>query len=145
MDKKRVNALSKEDDIYYEGPFWIIADSVREIYQGKFEIVGEVVAVDYNGNYMDETLKKKGATSHRKLWKESGYSMWNETYEYNHFPRGRVRIHDGEVYVHINSKMNTPRIINAIVKEYNLYKFGNDINIEEDDLLQGSHYEFLLK
>ncbi len=143
--EKRVSAVRKEDDLYYEGPFWIIADSVREIYQGKFKLVGKRVPVDYKGNYIDETLKMKGATSHRKLWKESGYSKWNGTYEYDYFPRGRVRIHDGEVYVHINSKMNTPRIINAIVKEYNLYKFGNDINIEEDDLLQGSHYEFLLE
>lgn len=112
--KEKVIAVRKEDDSYYEGPFWIVADSVKEIYQGKFKLIGECVPVDYIGNYLNEKLKKKGATSHKKLWKESSYSEWNGTYEYNYFPRGRVRIHNGEVYVHINSKMNTPRIINAI-------------------------------
>lgn len=140
-----VKAVRKEDDMFYQGPFWIIGDSVKDIYKGRFEIVGIGFPVDVNGNYIDDSLKRKGSTSHKKLWSDSEFGKWNAEVEYDYFPRGRVRIAGGEVYIHINSNMNTPNIINAIVKEYNLYKFGNKLNIEEDDILQGSHYGYHLK
>lgn len=137
--------IRKEDDLYYEGPFWIIGESIKDIYKGNFSLVGLAVEVDYKGDYLDSRLKKKGATAHSKLWATNEYKEWNTQFEYDYFPRGRVRICEGEVYLHINSKMNTPRIINAVIQEYNLHKFGNAINIEEDDLLQGSHYGYKLR
>lgn len=42
MDKeKKENVVKKEDDRYYSGSFWIIADSIESIRLNKFEIVGE--------------------------------------------------------------------------------------------------------
>ena len=141
---KFLNEVRKEDDLYYCGPFWIIGNSVKDIFKGNFNIIGEKIAVNFKGDYLDSTLKRKGSTSHSALWQKYEKDFGNKSYTY--FPRGRVRLYDGEVYIHINSKMNTPKVIDAIIKFYNLQKFSQEnINIEHDDELQGSHYNFELK
>lgn len=62
--------------------------------------------VDYNENYIQEELRKSGSTAHRKLWRTDKYNQWNKDFEYDYFPRGRVRINYGDVYIHLNPKMN---------------------------------------
>lgn len=132
----------KEDDIYFQGPFWIIANSQIDIQKGNFTLLSKLIPVDYNGNYLDDSKGTKGFTSHKKLWNE--YQLkYNVDYDY--YPRGRVRVVGGEVFIHINSKVNTPKVINSIISEYGLNRLSDNINIEEDDLLQGSHYNFKLK
>ena len=64
--------------------------------------------------------------------------------DFNYFPRGRVRIVSGEVFIHLNSKVNNPKVVNSVIQFYELNKLSSSVNIEEDDLLQGSHYDFLL-
>lgn len=86
---------------------------------------------------------RKGSTSHKILW--NNYQNKYNNVDFNYFPRGRVRIVNGEVFIHLNSKVNNSRVVNSIVNFYALQKLQNNINIEEDDLLQGSHYNFLLK
>jgi hypothetical protein len=33
--KKYVAGTRKEDDLYYQGPFWIIADTFKDIHRGE--------------------------------------------------------------------------------------------------------------
>lgn len=138
-----INEVRKEDELYFQGPFWIISESQIEINRGNFEIIGERIPVDYTGNYVNGLTGKKGVTAHKYIWDRYKSNYGNV--EYNYFPRGRVRIVSGNVFIHLNSKVNTPRVINAIIKFYGLEKLSNTISVEEDDLIQGSHYEFYLK
>lgn len=132
----------KEDDIYYQGPFWIFAESQQKIQEGVFEIKGEKIPVDYEGNYLITGLIRKGSTSHSSLWSKYQDAP-NRNYTY--YPRGRVRIVQGKVYIHLNSKVHTPRVVNAIVDFYGLSRFSApEISVEHDDELQGSHYDFEL-
>ena len=142
LSNKEINEVRKEDDFYFQGPFWIFAKSQEDIQKGVFSIEGEKIQVDYQGNYSNSQLSRKGSTSHSSLWAkycdESGRN-------YTYYPRGRVRIVNGKVYIHLNSKVHTPRVVNAIVDFYELGNFKNsEINIEHDDELQGSHYDFEL-
>ena len=139
----QLEEVRKEDDIYFQGPFWIVSDSQVNINKGKFQIIGEKIPVDFQGNYLNGLTGKKGSTSHKVLWNEYK-SAFNEV-DFNYFPRGRVRIVSGEVFIHLNSKVNNPKVVNAVIQFYELNKLSSSINIEEDDLLQGSHYDFLLK
>ena len=128
----------KEDELYYEGPFWIKADTYRDMQKGNFELIAYKVLVNYEGEPQEYYNKRE--FTHKKLWakdfKDSGF-------EYYHYPRGRVNIYKGVVYINLNSKCNTPKIIDAIIKEYKLEKFSqSDIDIEYNDVTQGPHYDF---
>ena len=67
----------------------------------------------------------------------------NPEVSFDYYPRGRVSIYEGTAFIHLNSKCNTPKIVDAIIKEYGLYKL--EIEIEFNDDIQGSHYNFSLK
>lgn len=138
----QLEEVRKEDDIYYQGPFWIVSDSQVNINKGKFQIIGEKIPVDFQGNYLNGLTGKKGSTSHKVLWNE--YKNAFNQVDFNYFPRGRVRIVSGEVFIHLNSKVNNPKVVNSVIQFYELNKLSSSVNIEEDDLLQGSHYDFLL-
>lgn len=98
MDKeKKENVVKMEDDRYYSGAFWVIADSIKDIFKGKFEIVGEKILVDYVGNKIEQAQKRD--EPHKKLWKNDEFSKWNRDFKYNYFPRGRLCIYDGELYL----------------------------------------------
>ena len=44
---KQLNEVRKEDDIYFSGAFWIIADSFRDILiNNNISIVGEQIATN---------------------------------------------------------------------------------------------------
>ncbi len=45
--------------------------------------------------------------------------------------------------MHLNSKCNMPKVIDAIVEMYNLGKL--EIEIDLNDTYQGSHYDFDLR
>ena len=139
---KQLNEVRKEDDLYFVGPFWIIAESEVAINKGQFKLIGETFPVDYQGDYQTNVSSRKGTTAHKQLWTNYVADYPDKSYKY--FPRGRVRIVDGEVFIHLNSKMNNPYVVNAVVNMYGLSKLSDNINIEEDDLLQGNHYDFEL-
>lgn len=140
---KILTEVRKEDDLYNIGPFWIVSHSLKSILTNNFEIKGIKIPVDYNGNYTNEFLRKKSSTSHNKIWTQ--IDKVNKSSGYTYYPRGRVRIVNGEVFIHLNSKVNTPQVINKIIEFYNLQKLSKNVSIEEDDLIQGSHYNFELK
>lgn len=133
-----LNETRKEDDLYFQGAFWIKADSFKDIMHNNFDlIIGSKILSDYSGNYVDE-IQSKNSLSHKNLWNNV-----SDGHSWTYYPRGRVAIYNGTAYIHLNSKCNTPEIIDRITKEYNLDKL--DIDIDLNDTYQGSHYDFELK
>lgn len=131
---------SEEDECYFQGPFWIVADTFKDIHRGRFKLIGEKYLCDYQGNYIvDES--SKSAKTHRVAWKQ--YEAEYGIDDYTYYPRGRVAVYDGTAFIHINSKCNIPSVIDAIISTYNVSEL--DVEIDLNDVYQGSHYDFKLK
>ena len=138
MKIKVLNETRKDDELYFQGAFWIKANSFKDIMHNKFDlIIGSKILSDYSGNYVDE-IQSKNSLSHKNLWNNV-----SDGHSWTYYPRGRVAIYNGVAYIHLNSKCNTPEIIDRIIKEYNLEKLETDIDL--NDTYQGSHYDFELK
>lgn len=134
---------SKEEEIYFEGPFWIIADSLDDIRKGKFSIDGLKIPCTFDGTILNNTLNRNQQV-HKRYWRDVLQQKYSQK-DYNYYPRGRVGIYEGngKAYIFLNSQFNNPFVIDAIVKEYGLEKL--DIELELNDITQGSHYDFQLK
>lgn len=139
--KTYIIGTRKEDEIYYQGPFWIIADSFKDIHRGKFQIIGEPLPCNYSGEYIGDATSKSAKT-HKRIWK-SEYSDKYDIDDYTYYPRGRVAVYEGTAFIHLNSKCNIPSVIDRIVDMYKIEKL--DIEIDLNDVYQGSHYDFKLK
>ena len=137
----KIYGTRKEDEIFYQGPFWIIADTFKDIHRGKFELLGEPLPCDYQGNYIDDTTSKSSKT-HKRIW-ESEYRDSYNNVDYTYYPRGRVAVYEGTAFIHLNSKCNIPSVVDAIISKYNIDKL--EIEIDLNDVYQGSHYDFQLK
>ncbi len=131
----------KEDDVYYQGAFWIVAPSFKDVLKGNFELIGVTLESDYYGNYTNYGGTKKALT-HQRLWRDKFGQQYPDK-SYTFFPRGRVAIYDGVAFIHLNSRCNTPKIIDAIVKMYNIGRL--DLDLDLNDTYQGGHYDFELK
>ena len=135
----KLTEVRKEDDLYFQGGFWIKGESVREIKKGNFQLIGIKLPTYYSGEYVNLDRSKSSLT-HKRLWSE-----YNEGYEdkpFNYLPRGRVAIYKGVAYIHLNSLFNQPSVIDKIFEEYNLTKL--ELEFDFNDTYQGSHYDFLL-
>lgn len=139
--KKEVFGARKEDYLYYQGPFWIIADTFKDIHRGKFVLLGEPLLCDYHGNYVNDTTSKSSKT-HKRIW-DSDYAPEYDEVDYIYYPRGRVAIYEGTAFIHLNSKCNIPSVIDAIIDKYQIDKL--EVEIDLNDVYQGSHYDFQLK
>jgi hypothetical protein len=139
--KKYVAGTRKEDDLYYQGPFWIIADTFKDIHRGKFALLGEPLPCDYHGDYVGDTTSKSSKT-HKRIWESQYINNYNNV-DYTFYPRGRVAVYEGTAFIHLNSKCNIPSVIDAIIDKYKIDKL--DIEIDLNDVYQGSHYDFQLK
>ena len=137
----RLNEVRKEDNLYFQGPFWVIADSVKDILKNNFEIDGIYMLSDYTGRQLD--LRSKNSLTHKNAWKKDGLQTYYENKQWNYYPRGRVAIHNGIAYIHINSICNIPKLIDTIIEQYDLN--GLEIEVECNDTYQGSHYDFELE
>lgn len=133
--------VRKEDDLYYQGPFWIIAESFKDILRGDFKIIGEKYVCNYDGNYTDDKTSKNQKT-HKYLWNNKYKLQYNQD-DYTFYPRGKVSIYQGTAFIHINSRCNIPKVIDKIINDYNISKL--EIEIDLNDTYQGSHYDFKLK
>ena len=131
--------VRKEDDLYYNFTFWIKGKSVKDIKKGNFELIGRRIPTNYEGKCLFETDTAASKMSHRKLWPYYA----EDDKPFNYYPRGRVNIYNGEVYINLHSLFNQPSIINSLIKECNLYKISYDV--ECNDETQGPHYNFLLR
>lgn len=135
--------VKKEDDIYFKGPFWIVADSLVDIRRNNFKIIGLKEPCYYDGTPTSKEFSRKDDT-HKKVWEKLFANKYLGK-AYNFYPRGRVGIYEanGVAYIFLNSQMNNPFVINAIIREYRLEKLN--IEVELNDLSQGNHYDFQLK
>lgn len=142
-----LNEVRKEDETYYNGVFWIQADSVHDILTGKFNIVGRKFSVDYEGNYQGSQSVRE--MTHKYVWEENMPSLGKSLKDIfevpvNYFPRIRSNVYKGQVYINLPSLMNIPKIIDKVIDLCNYEKLKNNINIDNNEK-QGSHYDFLLK
>lgn len=137
----KVFEIRKEDNYYFQGPFWIVSNSLKDILDGNFQIIGEKYLSDYNGNYVDDSTNISQKT-HKNLW-NTKYKIKYDNAHYTYYPRGRVSIDNGLAYIHINSKCNIPKVIDKIINEYALH--GLDITIDLNATYQDSHYDYELQ
>lgn len=138
---KILQEVRKEEDLYYQGAFWIKGNSVLDIKKGKFEIIGIKLPSNYDGSYTSDVARSKSSLTHKRLWPEYAKELADK--EYNYLPRGRVSIYQGTAFIHLNSLFNQPSIIDSIIKFYSIEKLN--IYIDLNDTYQGSHYDFSLR
>ena len=135
-----ITEVRKEDDTYFQGAFWIIANSIVDMLHSNFTLECNKVLSDFNGKILENV--SKNSLTHKNVWKNKLQTKYPGK-DYNYYPRGRVAIYNGQAFIHINSICNTPAIIDKITEEYGLSKL--EINIECNDIIQGSHYDFSLR
>ena len=140
---KFIRESRKDLELYFNGCFWVIADSYKDILLGKFNIDGTRYLVDIDGNEIEKT--SKSSKVHENVWKDFQTKYPGKGCYY--YPRGRVNIYNGEAYININSKINLPQVIDSIIDYYELHKFNNDeIHIFDiDNIQKTSHYDFELR
>ena len=131
--------VRKEDDLYYTGAFWIVADSFSDIIRGNFRIIGNKILTDYAGDYKQRIVSKR-SLSHSALWNSKFREELKSDKEYDYYPRGRVGLVDGKAYININWHCNMPKIIDAVLDMYEIRKLDPEIIMEH-----GDHYKFKLK
>ena len=143
----KIAEARKEDELYFKGPFWIVADSIKAIHSGRYKIIGAKYLCDFNGKIVSDNDWTRASTTHKRLWRDK-YSELTDSKDkpFDYYPRGRVDIWEGKAYIFIHSTMNFEPLIGNIISEYGLDKlddFGLVEVIEND--FQGSHYDYRLK
>ena len=129
------------DNLYYQGPFWIVADNFKDILRGNFKLLGKQYECDRSGTYTDDSLSKRQRT-HKKIWIQEYQDKYHNA-DWDYFPRGRVSIYEGTAFIHLNSRCNLPKVIDAVISKYHLAEL--EVEIDLNDTYQGDHYNFQLK
>lgn len=129
----------KEEQLYFQGPFWIIAESFSDIHRNKFTLECKKILSNYQGDIVEKI--SKNSVTHKNWWKNNLQSKYNQEFDY--YPRGRVAIYNGTAFIHLNSKCNINFVIDKVTEEYKLQ--GLEVEVEFNDEYQGSHYDFKLK
>ena len=76
---KILKEVRKEDNNYFEGSFWIIADSVDKLLCGDFNIIGQKESTTYEGiRNRDRNVK---LLTHKQLW-DSYKKDYDVEYDY---------------------------------------------------------------
>ena len=127
-ESMQLNEVKKEDDLFFQGPFWVVGDSVIDIKNGNYTIEDYKVPCAFNGDILNDENK-----THSQIKPD----------DYMYYPRGRVGVYKGNAFININSILNQPDIINDIIDIFNLKKL--DIHIKHEDNKDGHHYGFELK
>ena len=137
----KIQESRKEDELYFKGPFWIVADSVKDILSNNYTLLCDKELCTYEGK-LDRSRPNRKEQTHEAVWNKYKQELKTDL-PYNYFPRGRVEVYQGVAYININSLLNTPKIINDILKEYKIGKL--EYHVYTIDTLQGSHYDYLIK
>lgn len=137
----RIAETRKEDELYFKGPFWVIANSVRDILIGNYVLLCDKELCTYEGEINRNRPNRKEQT-HEQVWNKYK-SQYGTELSYKYYPRGRVEVYKGEAFINLNSLLNTPKIINDILKEYQISNLN--YHVFAIDELQGEHYNFELK
>lgn len=135
-----LSGFIEERDIYGCGPFWIIGDSFGDILKGNFKLESVQFDCDANGKLTDNAVAKSQMT-HKKAWKTINAPYGNADWRY--YPRGRVSVHQGKAYIHLNSRCNIPKIVDAVIDEFCIESLETVVDL--NDTYQGNHYGFALK
>lgn len=138
----KIQETRKEDELYFKGPFWVIADSVKNILSNSYTLLCDKELCTYEGK-LDRSRPNRKEQTHEAVWNSKYKQELKTDLPYNYFPRGRVEVYQGVAYININSLLNTPKIINDILKEYGIAKL--EYHVYPIDTLQGNHYDYLLK
>ena len=137
---RTLNEVKKEDDFYFQGAFWITGKSIKDIIRGNFELLCEKRLCDIEGKDIS-SFQSKNSLNHKNLWK-NGFGTDYPDVPFDYYPRGRVSIYKGTAFIHIHSILHTPAIVDAIIDQYGIDKL--EVEVERNDIIQGSHYDFLL-
>ncbi len=132
--------VRKEDDIYYQGAFWLIANELEDIYKGDFSIICEKVLVDYTGKLLqpyDPTL-----WAHQQIWNKKYQDKYPDK-DYKYFPRGRIVVKNGKAYFNCPVEVYLPQVVDSIEKEFCIEKLEHIAATKSSE--NGSHYDFRLK
>ena len=135
----KLNEVRKEDDLYFEGPFWIISPSMEELNSGNFTILSNQYLVDFYGKPVLPLPKYQ--STHEYIW-NSKYKNSFGAHPYNYYPRGRVVFKDGKVYLNIPKGLPGDLIQKAVAKKFDYKEFDS---IFYKDPTSGNHYTFELE
>lgn len=131
--------VKREEDLYYSGCFWVVANTFEDIIKGNFKLLVDKYLVDYEGKEVLPTERKLKV--HKNIWDTKYKKIYNE--EYNYYPRGRVSFYNGKCYINLVTNVNFPKVMHKIYEEFDLNRLNND----EIEIIEESkeHYNFLLK
>lgn len=131
--------VKSEDDLYFQGPFWIFGKSLEDINNGNFTIVSERYLVDYDGTPVK--LVRPQESTHEAIWNKKYMHAIGKPFDF--YPRGRVVFRRGHVYLNIPKGINIDIIQPAVAEEFDYHR--NFDNIFYKDPTTGGHYQFQLK
>lgn len=135
----KLNEVRKEDDLYFEGPFWIISPSMEELNKGNFTILSNQYLVDFYGKPVLPLTRYQ--STHEYIW-NSKYKDSFGVHPYNYYPRGRVVFKDGKVYLNIPKGLPDDLIKKEAARKFDYDEFDN---VFYKDPTSGNHYTFELK
>ena len=137
---KSATEVRKEDDLYFVGPFWIIGNSLKEIFKGNYKILSEKFLYTYDGL----PVKKVSPSNftHKGIW-EKKYKLLYNNIDFDYYPRGRVSEKEGKSFLNIPETLNKDFLIKALQKEYNIKTDFSGIKFT--DTASGNHYNFKLR
>lgn len=135
----KLNEVRKEDDLYFEGPFWIISPSMEELNKGNFTILSNQYLVDFYGKPVLPLSRYQ--STHEYIW-NSKYKDSFGVHPYNYYPRGRVVFKDGKVYLNIPKGLPDDLIKKEVARKFDYDEFDN---VFYKDPTSGNHYTFELK
>lgn len=135
----KLNEVRKEDDLYFEGPFWIISPSMEELNKGNFTILSNQYLVDFYGKPVLPLTRYQ--STHEYIW-NSKYKDSFGIHPYNYYPRGRVVFKDGKVYLNIPKGLPDDLIKKEVARKFDYDEFDN---VFYKDPTSGNHYTFELK
>lgn len=135
----KLNEARKEDDLYFEGPFWIISPSMEELNKGNFTILSNQYLVDFYGKPVLPLTRYQ--STHEYIWNSKYKDSFGE-HPYNYYPRGRVVFKDGKVYLNIPKGLPDDLIKKEVARKFDYDEFDN---VFYKDPTSGNHYTFELK
>lgn len=140
---QNLNEVRKEEDNYFQGAFWIIGDSMKDIIENEnYHLCCHKILSDYNGKMIDK-INSKRSLSHKRLWNDIYKIKENSDKDYNYYPRGRVGISNGIAYINIINDCYKEFIIRDIVKEYEISKLQLQIELV-NEFSDGGHRAHIL-
>lgn len=115
--------------ILYQGYFWIIGESKKEIRKGNFHLLGQKLPCDENGkSYRGQLL------NHCQLFSKFSNKLNNQL---DYYPRGKVIIYSGRAFILISDSIKCPAVLDRIKELYNLYslnKFAEETDVDYDGM-----------